>query len=75
MESAGDKDAPKEVRRKHSYIRMWLPESLMVNGTQQVETRKIGIYDGQIWHNDIEIKAEFDPKAVGYQTRREHHTG
>lgn len=64
MESAGDKDAPKEVRRKHSYIRMWLPESLMVNGTQQVETRKIGIYDGQIWHNEIEIKAEFDPKRL-----------
>ncbi|SCB89522.1 inner membrane protein [Kosakonia oryzendophytica] len=64
MESAGDKDAPKEVRRKHSYIRMWLPESLMVNGTQQVETRKIGIYDGQIWHNEIDIKAEFDPKRL-----------
>lgn len=64
MENAGDKDAPKEVRRKHSYIRMWLPESLMVNGTQQVETRKIGIYDGQIWHNEIEIKAEFDPKRL-----------
>ncbi|MGY5958537.1 cell envelope integrity protein CreD [Kosakonia sp. BK9b] len=64
MESANDKEAPKEVRRKQSYIRLWLPESLMVTGKQQVETRKIGIYDGQIWHNDLNIKAAFDPKRL-----------
>lgn len=64
LEKASDNEAPKEVRRKQSYLRFWLPESLMVNGKQQVETRKIGIYDGQIWHNDIEINAEFDPKRL-----------
>jgi len=64
LEKTNDNEAPKEVRRKQSYLRFWLPESLMVNGKQQVETRKIGIYDGQIWHNDIEINAEFDPKRL-----------
>ncbi|AGN87109.1 cell envelope integrity protein CreD [Enterobacter sp. R4-368] len=64
LEKANDNEAPKEVRRKQSYLRFWLPESLMVNGKQQVETRKIGIYDGQIWHNAIEINAEFDPKRL-----------
>ncbi|WP_437890583.1 cell envelope integrity protein CreD [Phytobacter sp. V91] len=58
-------DPLKEVRRKKSYIRFWLPESLLVDGKQQVESRKIGIYRGQIWHGDLSIKAEFDPKRLG----------
>jgi inner membrane protein len=64
LESSGENEPPKEIRRKQSFIRLWLPESLMVNGNQQVETRKIGIYDGQIWHNNIDINAEFDPKRL-----------
>lgn len=64
LENGHDNEAPREVRRKQSYLRFWLPESLMVNGTQHVETRKIGIYDGQIWHNEVELNAEFDPKRL-----------
>ncbi|MDI5677512.1 hypothetical protein MJL30_39420, partial [Salmonella enterica subsp. enterica serovar Anatum] len=29
-------------------------------GNQNVEARKIGIYQGQVWHTDMAIKAEFD---------------
>lgn len=64
LEKDGDNPA-KEVTSERSYIRYWLPESLLVNGQQQVESRKIGIYDGQIWHSDITLKAEFDPKRLG----------
>ena len=54
LESTND-EAPKEVRRSKSYIRFWLPESLMVKGEQQVESRQIGIYNGQVWHGDLSI--------------------
>lgn len=37
----------KTVERKRSFIHFWLPESLMVDGNQNVEERKIGIYTGQ----------------------------
>ena len=47
----------KEIQRKRSYIHFWLPESLVVEGSQNVEARKIGIYEGQVWHNDISVKA------------------
>ena len=50
----------KEVQRKRSYIHFWLPESLVVEGSQNVEARKIGIYEGQVWHNDLAVKAEFN---------------
>ncbi|POT56050.1 cell envelope integrity protein CreD [Citrobacter amalonaticus] len=50
----------KEVQRKRSFIHFWLPESLMVEGNQNVEARKIGIYQGQVWHTDVAMKAEFD---------------
>ena len=42
----------KTVERKRSFIHFWLPESLMVDGNQNVEERKIGIYTGQVWHSD-----------------------
>ncbi|WP_318369032.1 cell envelope integrity protein CreD [Enterobacter sp.] len=64
IQADGDNPA-KEIKREKNYIRYWLPESLMVDGKQQVETRDIGIYEGQIWHGDISIKAEFDPKRLG----------
>lgn len=50
----------KEVERKRSFIHFWLPESLMVDGNQNVEERKIGIYSGQVWHSDLSMKADFD---------------
>lgn len=39
----------------------WLPESLAVAGKQTVESRRVGIYSGQVWHNVLQIKASFDP--------------
>lgn len=50
----------KEVQHKRSFLHFWLPESLVVEGNQNVEARKIGIYQGQVWHTDVELKAEFD---------------
>lgn len=50
----------KTVERKRSFIHFWLPESLMVDGNQNVEERKIGIYTGQVWHSDLTLKADFD---------------
>lgn len=50
----------KEVRHKRSYLYFWLPESLLVEGNQNVEARKISIYQGQVWNTDVAIKAEFD---------------
>ncbi|WP_413595581.1 cell envelope integrity protein CreD [Citrobacter youngae] len=54
----------KEVQRKRSYIHFWLPESLVVEGNQNVEARKIGIYEGQVWHNDVSVKAEFNAERL-----------
>lgn len=50
----------KAVRHKRSYLYFWLPESLLVEGNQNVEARKISIYQGQVWNTDVAIKAEFD---------------
>ncbi|EBS7633595.1 cell envelope integrity protein CreD [Salmonella enterica] len=50
----------KEVQYKRSYLYFWLPESLLVEGNQNVEARKIGIYQGQVWQTDMAIKAAFD---------------
>ena len=57
-------DEGKEVQRKRSYIHFWLPESLVVEGNQNVEARKIGIYEGQVWHNDVSVKAEFNTERL-----------
>ncbi|HBX2723283.1 TPA: cell envelope integrity protein CreD [Klebsiella pneumoniae] len=51
----------KEVNYQRSWVYYWLPESLAVAGKQTVESRKVGIYSGQVWHNALQIKASFDP--------------
>ncbi|WP_281074660.1 cell envelope integrity protein CreD [Klebsiella quasivariicola] len=51
----------KEVDYQRSWVYYWLPESLAVNGEQTVESRRVGIYSGQVWHNTLQIKATFDP--------------
>ncbi|EKS8535032.1 cell envelope integrity protein CreD [Klebsiella pneumoniae] len=51
----------KEVRYQRSWVYYWLPESLAVTGKQTVESRRVGIYSGQVWHNALQIKASFDP--------------
>lgn len=53
-----------EVSRKRSFIHFWLPESLMVEGNQNIEPRKVGIYEGQVWKTDVNIKAEFDTSRL-----------
>ena len=54
----------KEVEHRRTFIHLWLPESLMVDGNQNVESRKIGIYEGQIWHNQLGMKAVFDSSKL-----------
>ncbi|MDK9365596.1 cell envelope integrity protein CreD [Lelliottia wanjuensis] len=49
-----------KVEHKRSFLHFLLPESLVVDGNQQVESRSIGIYDGQIWSTDLKLKAQFN---------------
>ncbi len=51
----------KEVNYQRSWVYYWLPESLAVAGKQTVESRRGGIYSGQVWHHALQIKASFDP--------------
>ncbi|EMW2617601.1 cell envelope integrity protein CreD [Klebsiella pneumoniae] len=51
----------KEVNYQRNWVYYWLPESLEVTGKQTVESRRVGIYSGQVWHNALQIKASFDP--------------
>ncbi|HHC4479956.1 TPA: cell envelope integrity protein CreD [Klebsiella pneumoniae] len=51
----------KEVNYQRSWVYYWLPESLAVTGKKTVESRRVGIYSGQVWHNALQIKASFDP--------------
>ncbi|MCQ3871007.1 cell envelope integrity protein CreD [Klebsiella variicola] len=51
----------KEVNYQRSWEYYWLPESLAVTGKLTVESRRVGIYSGQVWHNALQIKASFDP--------------
>ncbi|WP_375156608.1 cell envelope integrity protein CreD [Klebsiella pneumoniae] len=51
----------KEANYQRSWVYYWLPESLAVTGKQTVESRRVGIYSGQVWHNALQIKASFDP--------------
>ena len=51
----------KEVNYQRSWVYYWLPESLAVTGKQTVESRRVGINSGQVWHNALQIKASFDP--------------
>ncbi|WP_058912164.1 cell envelope integrity protein CreD [Entomohabitans teleogrylli] len=54
----------KTVTRERTSIYYWLPESLIVQGNQDVENRNIGIYQGQIWNNALEMKARFDTSRL-----------
>lgn len=54
----------KEVEHKRSYLHFLLPESLLIDGSQHVESRNIGIYDGQIWSSDLTLKAQFNPEKL-----------
>ena len=54
----------KKVEYKKSYMRFILPESLLVEGNQHVESRNIGIYDGQIWNTKLNIKARFNTEKI-----------
>ncbi|SWX72246.1 inner membrane protein CreD [Klebsiella pneumoniae] len=51
----------KEVNYQRNWVYYWLPESLAATGKQTVESRRVGIYSGQVWHNALQIKASFDP--------------
>jgi inner membrane protein len=68
-------EPPKEILRSKSFIRFWLPESLVVDGKQQVESRTIGIYEGQVWHGDLSVQAQFDPKRFGLEENENRQIG
>ncbi|MCE0056868.1 cell envelope integrity protein CreD [Klebsiella pneumoniae] len=51
----------KEVNYQRNWVYYWLSESLAVTGKQTVESRRVGIYSGQVWHNALQIRASFDP--------------
>ena len=63
----------KEVNYQRSWVYYWLPESLAVTGKQTVESRRVGIYSGQVWHNALQIKASFDPLRLA-SLRKTHIT-
>ncbi len=42
----------------------------MVDGNQNVEERKIGIYTGQVWHSDLNVKADFDVSRLSELTHQ-----
>lgn len=54
----------KKVEYKKRYMHFILPETLQVVGNQHVQTRNIGIYDGQIWNTDLNIKAQFTTEKL-----------
>lgn len=54
----------KKVEYKKRYMHFILPETLHVDGKQHVQTRSIGIYDGQIWNSDLNIKAQFTTEKL-----------
>lgn len=56
------REGDKEVSKPSSFIRYYLPDALTINGNQAVETRHIGIYDGQIWHTNMKIRAVFNTR-------------
>ena len=54
----------KKVEYKKRYMHFILPETLLVEGNQHVQTRNIGIYDGQIWNTELSIKAQFTTEKL-----------
>ena len=58
-------EGKKEVQYQQQGLRYLLPESLSIKGKQDVESRQVGIYSGQIWHNDLQIAARFDVAKSG----------
>lgn len=54
----------KKVEYKKRYMHFILPETLLVEGNQHVQTRNIGIYDGQIWNTELNIKAQFTTEKL-----------
>lgn len=53
------REGNKDVKKASSFIHYYLPDELIIDGNQAVETRHIGIYDGQIWNTTMKIRAVF----------------
>ncbi|EQA4280760.1 cell envelope integrity protein CreD [Cronobacter dublinensis] len=65
----------KEVTQERSFIRYWLPESLVVTGKQAVEPRHVGIYEGQVWRSDVSLEARFTPPAQAMKPDAHYRLG
>ncbi|MCX3880716.1 inner membrane CreD family protein [Stenotrophomonas maltophilia] len=60
----------KEVNYQRSWVYYWLPESLAVTGKQTVESRRVGIFSGQVCHNALQIKVSVDPLRLAALRKR-----
>lgn len=54
----------KPVDQVEHKVRWLLPEQLKVSADQQVSTRSIGIYDGQIWRAKTQLQARFATESL-----------
>jgi inner membrane protein len=54
----------KDVTVQVNHLRYYLPDSLKVTGDQQVEQRKVGIYQGQVWRTGITVNATFNKEQL-----------
>lgn len=50
----------KEVQYKRSYLYFGCRSRYWSKAIKTLKREKIGIYQGQVWHTDMAIKAEFD---------------
>lgn len=56
----GDKD----VLVEETHHRYYLPEELKIDAKQVVESRSVGIYQGQLWRSGITVSASFDSERI-----------
>ncbi|MFG1173482.1 cell envelope integrity protein CreD [Erwiniaceae bacterium CAU 1747] len=54
----------KEVLIEEKHHRFYLPEELKIGAQQAVESRNVGIYQGQLWRSGITVSASFDSERI-----------
>ncbi|ROR13247.1 cell envelope integrity protein CreD [Erwinia sp. JUb26] len=54
----------KEVLVEEKHHRFYLPEQLKIGAQQVVESRSVGIYQGQLWRSGIAVSASFDGERI-----------
>ncbi|MBK0002559.1 cell envelope integrity protein CreD [Erwinia sp. S38] len=54
----------KEVLVEEKHHRFYLPEQLKIGAQQVVESRSVGIYQGQLWRSGMAVSASFDGERI-----------